>query len=62
MFAHRTRKPDWRNIGQGGTGARKVYCAHLTEGSTTDRLAAVARMFGCQTDMAMDLLILCTSV
>jgi len=47
---------DLRNIAKAAPGA-KVYVRILTEGSTTADWP-LSRKFGCQTDMAMDLLIL----
>ena len=47
---------DLRNIAKAAPGAR-VYVRILTEGSTTADWP-LSRKFGCQTDMAMDLLIL----
>ena len=47
---------DLRNIAKAAPGA-KIYVRILTEGSTTADWP-LSRKFGCQTDMAMDLLIL----
>ena len=47
---------DLRNIAKAAPGS-KVYVRILTEGSTTADWP-LSRKFGCQTDMAMDLLIL----
>ena len=47
---------DLRNIAKAAPGV-KVYVRILTEGSTTADWP-LSRKFGCQTDMAMDLLIL----
>jgi len=47
---------DLRNIAKAAPGA-KIYVRILTEGSTTADWP-LSRNFGCQTDMAMDLLIL----
>ena len=55
MFATDS-EADLRNIAKAAPGA-KVYVRILTEGSTTADWP-LSRKFGCQTDMAMDLLIL----
>ncbi|TRX76198.1 type III PLP-dependent enzyme [Pseudomonas mangiferae] len=55
MFATDS-EADLRNIAKAAPGAR-VYVRILTEGSTTADWP-LSRKFGCQTDMAMDLLIL----
>ncbi|MCJ8168495.1 type III PLP-dependent enzyme [Atopomonas sediminilitoris] len=49
-------EPDLRNIAKAAPGS-KVYVRILTEGATTADWP-LSRKFGCQTDMAMDLLIL----
>ncbi|MEZ5558107.1 MAG: type III PLP-dependent enzyme [Pseudomonadales bacterium] len=49
-------EPDLRNIAKAAPGA-KVYVRILTEGSLTADWP-LSRKFGCQTDMAMDLLLL----
>ena len=55
MFATDS-EADLRNIAKAAPGS-KVYVRILTEGSTTADWP-LSRKFGCQTDMAMDLLIL----